>query len=376
MYCAGYEPSIPAVTFITSLLPTTHSSPLQHDIDRLRVGHVFLLQNSRGQRVLVVGVQHRDRFLHDDGSVVEFFIHKMHGAAGDFYAVGEGLFLRFEAGECGQQRRMNIQNAPRKLLHEPGREQAHVSGQADQIDFVLLQRGDDFAIVLFARLALGRNDQRLRVPCGLAISMPPASGLLEMTTAMRALGILPAATLWAMASKFEPRPESRMPRFFMEELSASASAYQHISISSRASVDNPPCVVILSAAKDLCISRAMCRVTCMPSSAAELERDSSPDGRAPGYDLPQLIRSDIVFTAMYQDFHAVDRWTKNNVHCIYQALIVAIATRHADAVDIKFLVDGRTGLGGAAASRVGGIQEAHRQGDYRSRWRWRSPGTI
>jgi hypothetical protein len=44
---------------------------------------------------------------------------------------------------------------------------------------------------------------------------------------------------------------------------------------------------------------------------------------------------------MYQDFHAVDRWTKKTVHCIYQALIVAIATRHADAVDIKFLVDGR-----------------------------------
>ena len=37
----------------------------------------------------------------------------------------------------------------------------------------------------------------------------------------------------------------------------------------------------------------------------------------------------------------MDRWTKKEVHCIYQALIVAIATRHADAVDIKFLVDGR-----------------------------------
>src|SRR6185369_495399 len=58
--------------------------------------------------------------------------------------------------------------------------------------------------------------------------------------------------------------------------------------------------------------------------------------------LPTLIMSDIVFAAMYQDFHALDRWTKKNVHCIYQALIVAIATRHADAVDIKFLVDGRT----------------------------------
>ena len=45
---------------------------------------------------------------------------------------------------------------------------------------------------------------------------------------------------------------------------------------------------------------------------------------------------------MYQDFHAIDRWTKRKVHCVYQALVVAIATRHADAVDVKFLVDGRT----------------------------------
>jgi len=44
---------------------------------------------------------------------------------------------------------------------------------------------------------------------------------------------------------------------------------------------------------------------------------------------------------MYSDFQATDRWTKKRVHCIYQALIVAIATRHADAIDIKFLVDGR-----------------------------------
>jgi len=43
---------------------------------------------------------------------------------------------------------------------------------------------------------------------------------------------------------------------------------------------------------------------------------------------------------MYKDFHAVDRWSKKTAHCLYQALIVAIATRHADAVDVKFLVDG------------------------------------
>jgi len=44
---------------------------------------------------------------------------------------------------------------------------------------------------------------------------------------------------------------------------------------------------------------------------------------------------------MFENFKATDRWTKKEVHCVYQAMIVAIATRHADAVDIKFLVDGR-----------------------------------
>ncbi len=45
---------------------------------------------------------------------------------------------------------------------------------------------------------------------------------------------------------------------------------------------------------------------------------------------------------MFTDFRATDRWTKKQVHVLYQALIVAVATRHADAVDIKFLVDGRS----------------------------------
>lgn len=44
---------------------------------------------------------------------------------------------------------------------------------------------------------------------------------------------------------------------------------------------------------------------------------------------------------MYDDFHVVDRWTKKDLHCVFQAIIVAVATRHADAVDVKFLVDGR-----------------------------------
>lgn len=45
---------------------------------------------------------------------------------------------------------------------------------------------------------------------------------------------------------------------------------------------------------------------------------------------------------MYDDFTLTDRWTGQPVHCFYRALIMAISTRHADAVDVKFLVNGRT----------------------------------
>src|SRR5206468_9880152 len=70
-----------------------------------------------------------------------------------------------------------------------------------------------------------------------------------------------------------------------------------------------------------------------------------PQGRRALYSLvvylPILGRSDIFLDSMYEDFHATDRWTGEKLHCIYQALIVAIATRHADAIDIKFLASGR-----------------------------------
>src|ERR1700722_8057064 len=54
---------------------------------------------------------------------------------------------------------MNVQNSPGKLLHEPGRQQPHISGKTDQFDFMLLQRGNDLAVMLLARSALGRNYQ-------------------------------------------------------------------------------------------------------------------------------------------------------------------------------------------------------------------------
>jgi hypothetical protein len=44
---------------------------------------------------------------------------------------------------------------------------------------------------------------------------------------------------------------------------------------------------------------------------------------------------------MYEDFVATDRWTGEQLHCVWKATVVAIATRHADATDIRFAVNQR-----------------------------------
>ncbi len=44
---------------------------------------------------------------------------------------------------------------------------------------------------------------------------------------------------------------------------------------------------------------------------------------------------------MYEDFHVSDRWSGEDIHCRWKANMVAIATRHADAVDIRYDVNER-----------------------------------
>ena len=44
---------------------------------------------------------------------------------------------------------------------------------------------------------------------------------------------------------------------------------------------------------------------------------------------------------MYEDFKVTDRWTGEQLRCQWKGTVVAIATRHADATDIRFSVNGR-----------------------------------
>jgi len=44
---------------------------------------------------------------------------------------------------------------------------------------------------------------------------------------------------------------------------------------------------------------------------------------------------------MYEDFNVADRWSGEDLHCRWKGTLVAIATRHADAVDVRFDVNDR-----------------------------------
>src|SRR5208282_4620778 len=88
------------------------------------------------------------------------FVHKMDRAASKFNTILEGLALRLEAGEGGKQRRVNVQNTIRECSHKIRRQQAHIAGQADELDFVFVQHGDHLPVVRFAFQSLRRNGAR------------------------------------------------------------------------------------------------------------------------------------------------------------------------------------------------------------------------
>jgi len=44
---------------------------------------------------------------------------------------------------------------------------------------------------------------------------------------------------------------------------------------------------------------------------------------------------------MYEDFKVKDHWTGEDLHCTWKGTLVAIATRHADATDVRFAVNGK-----------------------------------
>src|SRR5207245_2149689 len=118
---------------------------------------MLFFQNVLRERGFGISIEDGNDGLENDRAGVEIFVNKMDSATGEFYAVFESLALGFEAGEGREERRMNIKDAIGKFGDEERREQAHISGEADEVDFVIVENGGDLAIVGFA-LEASRRD--------------------------------------------------------------------------------------------------------------------------------------------------------------------------------------------------------------------------
>ena len=86
----------------------------------------------------------------DDRTGVEIFVHEMHGAAGEFYAVFQAWRWDSSPGNDGSSDGWIFRMRLRKCLHKIGREQPHVAGQAYQVDLIFSQHSDHLTVVNFA----------------------------------------------------------------------------------------------------------------------------------------------------------------------------------------------------------------------------------
>ena len=131
-----------------------------HQRDRLDVCLVFFCEDARGQSVGRIAIEHGHHALRDDWSAVQRLINKMHRAAGPLDAGLDCLPLRIKSGKGGQQAWMNVQDAVSISVKKFPRKHAHVSSEADQVDFTREQRRDKFAVMFFTAAAAPLNDER------------------------------------------------------------------------------------------------------------------------------------------------------------------------------------------------------------------------
>ncbi len=125
--------------------------------DGLGVGDVLLGEDTAGEGVGIVAIEHRNGALQHDHAVVQVLIDKMHRASGNFDAVIEGLLLGFKAGKRGQQRRVNVEDAVGIGRDEPRGQKPHVARQANQVHMVPAQAGEYIRIVIGAGTAPGNK---------------------------------------------------------------------------------------------------------------------------------------------------------------------------------------------------------------------------
>ncbi|MCU1221576.1 MAG: hypothetical protein JWN42_2773, partial [Candidatus Angelobacter sp.] len=105
----------------------------------------------------IISIQDGHGLLQNDWPMIQMLIDKMHRAARHLHPVFQRLSLRVHAGESGQQRRVNIDDAIGKSPYEVRRQKTHIPRKANQINLRMLKRRYYLGIVLFPDPTFGRN---------------------------------------------------------------------------------------------------------------------------------------------------------------------------------------------------------------------------
>src|SRR6266850_57466 len=116
---------------------------LPKEADGLWVSDFFLFEDTMGEGFGCVVFENGADALEDDGTIIVFLINEMDGATGDFAAVGEDGLVDVEAvhatsAEAGEEGGMNIDDAA--VIARGDVEHAKPAGEADEIDFVLVEQ--------------------------------------------------------------------------------------------------------------------------------------------------------------------------------------------------------------------------------------------
>ena len=101
---------------------------------RFRINPVLGLQNARGECLLAVAFQHRNRLLADDRPRIGLLDDEMNRRAVTFHARLQRPAMRMQPFEVRQQGRVNIENTAAPACDEPGRQKPHEAGQTDDFD--------------------------------------------------------------------------------------------------------------------------------------------------------------------------------------------------------------------------------------------------
>lgn len=140
-----------------------------HDAgDSFAISDVFFGKDALREGAGIFVGEDRNGALQNDDAVIEMFIDEVHGAAGPLDAIVKGLLLRIEAGKCGKQRRMDVEDAIGKGCDEIRREQAHVASQNYKVDAVFAKAGDDVGVMFGAWTTFGNVEscRNAELACG------------------------------------------------------------------------------------------------------------------------------------------------------------------------------------------------------------------